>query len=182
MQPKDHHLILLSLQSNQGVLTKKTCVGEIRKEKEKDFLPLHSRGKFSILSGSYSNIWLMLQETPGFSLTKPCPLPAAQKISLFLENPHPVPKPPKANHPVGQNCTRHMAKKKPSTDLLKQKTQCIRGVWKEPHLDHPFAAFGFPFPSIQVGWNGVKIKRAPFPTPWKSQVLQEVMNIGLPTE
>lgn len=136
--------------------------------KEKEFIPLHSRGKFNILSGSYSNIRLMSQQTPGFSLTKTCPLHTVQKTSLFLENTHPMPKPPKANHPAGQNCTRHTAKK-PSPDLLKQKTHYIRGVWKEPQLNHPFATLGFPFPSNQGGWDRGKLKEPPVPLPGKAR-------------
>lgn len=89
----------------------------------------------------------MPSKRPPYSLKIHTPCPNLQRLTILR----------------GQNCTRHTAKK-PSPDLLKQRTHYIGRVWREPHLNHPFAAFGFPFPSNQAGWDGVKIK-SPLPHP-----------------
>lgn len=137
--------------------------------KEKEFIPLHSRGKFTILSGSYSNIWLMSQQTPGFSLTKTLPFAHCPK-----DLPIPWKYTPHAQTSKGQpSCRTELYQahsKKPSPDLLKQKTHYIRGVWNKPQLNHPFANFGFPFPSNQGGWDRGKLKDPPpIPPPGKAR-------------
>jgi len=55
-------------------------------------------------------------------LLKACLLHTVQKASLLLENTH-----PKANQPVGQNCTEKMAKEL-SPELFKQKILNYRSL------------------------------------------------------
>lgn len=91
----NHYLTLLCLQSNYVVLTKQRF-GVIQNRREKQTLPLHSRDKFNTLSAFYRNIWLMLQETPDFSLTKACPSPLCKThpFTLKIHLPCPNPKRP----------------------------------------------------------------------------------------
>lgn len=148
IQPKNHCFIQTKLSSFKLVLTKK-CVLErfIMKPRRKSFKSTPQASSISCLplTATYDSCCRHILQ-----LLKACLLHTVQKTSLFLENIH-----PKANQPVGQNFTGHMAKELPS-ELFKQKTLnygSLKSASASPPLCSLWVSFPFQLCRLMRGGN-----------------------------